>query len=171
MMPKLAGLFPVLRTCLLGALWLGSLARGEDCPPDAAAAGSSMGQWMCGSGGGLNANGSGDTYFLPPKKLSKVKRLDFALELQNQSFIPPEYRYQVSPYFKPAAVLRGCTGSIVTTYDTADANLDGRGQTVVSQRQCSSDGPIRMVSGLGNVVQVLQEDIYFPGGVIHITDE
>jgi hypothetical protein len=95
----------------------------------------------------------------------------------NSSWIPAGYSYQVSPYFKPASVLRECSGSVITTYDTADANLNGRGQTVVSQQnqlesKCGNgtQGPITLYSGLGKSVKVIHEDIFFPGGVIHITD-
>jgi hypothetical protein len=95
----------------------------------------------------------------------------------NSSWIPAGYSYQVSPYYKPASVLRECSGSIVTTYDTTDANLNGRGQTVVSQRNqlessCGNgtQGAITLYSGLGKSVKIIHEDIFFPGGVIHITD-
>jgi hypothetical protein len=96
---------------------------------------------------------------------------------QNMSSFEAEFPYQVSPYFKTAATLRACSGSVVTTYDTKDANLNGRGQTVVSQRNqhgsCCNNGtqqPIRLFSGLGDSVNVIEEDIFFPGGVMHITD-
>jgi len=138
------------------------------CPSDVA--GSKMSPALCGSGTGRNSNGTGSkTAFVPQSNGSKLKRQ--LVENQNLSLVIQEYPYQVSPYFKPAAVLRGCTGSIVTTYDTEDANLNGRGQTVVSQRQsCGSAGPIELFSGLGRSVQVIEEDIYWEDWVIHITD-
>lgn len=150
---------------------LASLGKAQTsaCPSDVGKAGSEMGQALCKSGGGGNANGTG-TAFVPQDAATIMKRQNG--QIQNFSSIIEKYPYQLSPYFKPAAVLRGCTGSIVTTYDTEDANLNGRGQTVVSQRKsCSSTSPIQLFSGLGRSVQVIEEDIYFDGWVIHITDE
>lgn len=139
------------------------------CPSDVSKAGSDMSQSLCNSGGGGNENGTGGTIFVPRQEPTRRRRQD--IQFQNFSLLIQEYPYQVSPYFKPAAVLRACTGSIVTTYDIEDANLNGRGQTVVSQRQsCGSTGPIELFSGLGRSVQVVEEDIFFDGWVIHITD-
>jgi len=137
------------------------------CQNDISKIGNDMSQAICDNGGGGNANGTG-TIFLPDQEPMRRKRQNG--QSQNFSLLIQEYPYQISPYFKPAAVLRACTGSIVTTYDTEDANLNGRGQTVVSQRQsCNSTGPIELFSGLGNSVQVVEEDIFFDGWVIHIT--
>jgi hypothetical protein len=96
---------------------------------------------------------------------------------QNNVTWPPEgYAYMVSPFYKPAAVLRECSGSIVTSFDTIHANLNGRGQTWVSQRNlsepcCTNSTPIRILSGGGSVSTVIQADLYFPGGVLHIVDK
>lgn len=96
---------------------------------------------------------------------------------RNNTTWPREgYSYQVSPYYKPAAVLRECSGSIVTSFDTIHANLEGRGQTWVSQRNyseacCTNSTPIRLISGGGAVSTILQADIPFPGGILHIVDK
>jgi hypothetical protein len=129
-----------------------------------------MANTLCDSGTGGNMNGSDNgTAFVPRSNMMKLKRQ--SAQDQNFSLLIQEYAYQISPYFKPAAVLRACTGSIVTTYDTEDANLNGRGQTVVSQRRsCGAAGPIELYSGLGRSVQVIEEDIFWDGWVIHITD-
>ena len=139
------------------------------CQSDILKVGNDMSQTVCDSGGGGNANGTGGTIFLPNQEPMRRKRQDG--QFQNFSLLIQEYPYQISPYFKPAAVLRACTGSIVTTYDIEDANLNGRGQTVVSQRQsCSSTGPIELFSGLGKSVQIIEEDIFFNGWLVHITN-
>lgn len=86
------------------------------------------------------------------------------------------YSYQVSPYYKPAAVLRECSGSVITSFDTTHANLDGRGQSWVSQRNssepcCTDSTPIRLISGGGAISTILKADIRFPGGILHIVDK
>ncbi|KAE9976365.1 hypothetical protein EG327_008158 [Venturia inaequalis] len=108
----------------------------------------------------------------------KLKReLWDPLLLDNSTWPPPEYTYQVSPYYKLGAVLRECSGSIVTSYDTIHANLNGRGQTFVSQRNASckesgcTNAPIKLASGLGEIVTILKEDIKFSWGVMHIADK
>ena len=149
-------------------------ANGQDgCKEVNQKAGSSMGNWACSGGSGQDSQGGQNTYFVPQSDDGVSKR---AL-LGNNSWIPSEFRYQVSPYLKTAATLRSCSGSVVTTYDTENSNLYGRGQTVVSQRDldyscCNTNltEPIRLFSGLGRSVTVIEEDIFFPGGVIHITD-
>ncbi|TLD29604.1 hypothetical protein E2P81_ATG05898 [Venturia nashicola] len=61
----------------------------------------------------------------------KLKReLWDPLLLDNSTWPQPGFTYQVSPYYKPGAVLRECSGSVVTSYDTIHANLNGRGQTL-----------------------------------------
>ena len=141
------------------------------CETVGQSAGSTMGTWTC-SGGGQNPGGQ-NTYFVPQNDENLSKRSLWT----NNSWIPSEFRYQVSPYLKTAATLRACSGSVVTTYNTADSNLYGRGQSVVSQRYpdhscCDTDSkePIRLFSGFGRSVTIIKEDICFPGGIIHITD-
>jgi hypothetical protein len=130
-------------------------------------------EWGC---SGPSTGGQQVTIYLPANDSSSDGSPTKRDIWDNSSWIPAGFSYQVSPYFKPAAVLRQCSGSVITTYDTKDANLNGRGQTVVSQRaesNCSANGPqdpIMLYSGLGNVVKIIKEDIFFPGGVIHITD-
>jgi hypothetical protein len=109
----------------------------------------------------------------PPGKRSVWDSVEF----NNTVWPPPGFAYQVSPFYKPAAVLRECSGSVITTFDTLRANLDGRGQTVVSQRNlsasCSSSScePIRIISGNDTAgVRILRPDIRFPGGILHIVD-
>jgi hypothetical protein len=98
------------------------------------------------------------------------------VDRNNVTWPRPDYSYQVSPYYKPAAVLRECSGSIVTSFDTTHANLNGRGQTWVSQRNysapcCADNTPIRLFSGGGAVSTIIQADIRFPGGILHIVDK
>ncbi|QDS77288.1 hypothetical protein FKW77_004308 [Venturia effusa] len=98
------------------------------------------------------------------------------IDRNNATWPREEYAYQVSPYYKPAAVLRECSGSVVTSFDTIHANLEGRGQTWVSQRNysepcCTNSTPIRLISGGGAVSIVLEADIPFPGGILHIVDK
>jgi hypothetical protein len=141
----------------------------SSCLSKASQAGSHSDQWDCGNGGGGNTNGTNGTVIVPRSEPTKLKRQN--LPIQNLSLFIQEHPYQASPYYKPAAVLRGCTGSIITTFDTEDANLNGRGQTVVSQRQsCGSTGPIELFSGLGKSVQIVQEDLFIDGWLVHISD-
>lgn len=136
-------------------------------------AGSGMANWFNGVCPDSGQNSGQATYIIPQDDTKASKRSIW----NNNSWIPPEFRYQVSPYLKTAATLRACSGSAVTTYDTENANLYGRGQNFVSQRNpdhscCDTDSkePIRLFSGFGRSVTVIEEDIFFPGGVIHITD-
>ncbi|KAL4917363.1 FAS1 domain-containing protein [Aspergillus aurantiobrunneus] len=86
-----------------------------------------------------------------------------------------QYLYQVSDQLLTAASLRAFAGSIIESLDS-DANLGGRGQAVLSHGQrdtavdaCSNTtAPIRLYSGLGNNVTILEEDIPFDGGILHI---
>ncbi|KAL3477305.1 FAS1 domain-containing protein [Aspergillus californicus] len=85
-----------------------------------------------------------------------------------------QYLYQVSDTLLTAEDLRGSTGSIIETLDT-ETNLGGRGQAVLSHGQrdipaasSNTSFPIQLFSGLGNNVTILQEDIQFDGGIIHI---
>ncbi|KAL4864421.1 hypothetical protein BDV12DRAFT_201115 [Aspergillus spectabilis] len=84
-----------------------------------------------------------------------------------------QYQYQVSNQFLTGASLRGFTGSIIETLDT-DANLGGRGQAVLTHGQRDGDScanasfPIRLYSGLGEEVTILEEDIPWEGGIYHI---
>lgn len=132
-----------------------------------------MATWSQECACGAPSGGSQTVIATPDSSTSKRDIWD----LDNTTWPRPGYTYQVSPYFKPAAVLRECTGSIVTSYDTIHANLNGRGQTFVSQRNNTScvnntcgAAQIRLYSGHGNFVTIIKEDIFFPGGVIHIAD-
>ena len=111
--------------------------------------------------------------------------------------IEAQWRYQLSPDFKDAATLRGFTGSIVSTFESSNALLGGASQSIVSHGQrdasagllstpsnitrrsdpflqsrdvCTSSAPIHLFSGFGNNVTILQENIPFDGGIIHIVD-
>jgi hypothetical protein len=149
----------------------GYLGHADNCPSDAA--GSELAEWCkelaCSSPTPAD-NSTGTTVIAVNKDKTKRSVWD------NSSWIPSDYQYQVSPYYKPAAVLRACSGSVVTTYDTVHANLNGRGQSFVSQRNlsgpcCANSDPIRLFSGRGDNVTIIKEDIFFPGGVIHIADK
>ena len=150
-------------------------ANGQDgCKEVKGKAGSTMSNWVCSGESGQDSQGAKHTYFVPQTDDGPSKRALWS----NNSWIPSEFRYQVSPYLKTATALRSCSGSAVTTYDTENSNLYGsRGQTVISQRDldysyCDTNltEPIRLLSGLGRSVTIIEEDIFFPGGVIHITD-
>ncbi|RDW75373.1 hypothetical protein BP6252_06515 [Coleophoma cylindrospora] len=154
---------------ILVLLVLVSRSRADNPPCPTGLAGSSTSNLGCAIVAGRNENGTGTACVPAPLISGKRKRQN--VDLLNITSFVQEYPYQASPYFKPSAVLRGCTGSVVTTFDTEDANLAGRGQTVVSQRpSCLSTVPIELVSGLGNSVHVIEEDIILDGWLIHITD-
>lgn len=82
-----------------------------------------------------------------------------------------QYLYQVSDQLLTAADLRNSTGSVIESLSTK-ANLGGRGQAVISQGQrgdsYDASSSIGLFSGLGNNVTIVEEDIPFEGGVIHI---
>jgi len=121
----------------------------------------------------------------PPSGLTALQQKLFDLgvapefltiDFTNESSIPKSLLYQFSPYYKPAAVLKSGTGSVVTTLDIFNSNFGTvRGQSVISQRNttggaCPVSDPIKLFSGFGDRATVLKEDIFFDGGVIHITD-
>ncbi|OCL08892.1 FAS1 domain-containing protein [Glonium stellatum] len=102
------------------------------------------------------------------------------LLMARQSIISQPYLYQIAPYLIDAATMRGFTGCIVQTLDNYSVDLDGRPQVVLShgqrdsinasQSSCSgTPSPIHIFSGIGNVT-IAKEDIYFEGGIMHITD-
>ncbi|OJI99440.1 hypothetical protein ASPVEDRAFT_515191 [Aspergillus versicolor CBS 583.65] len=82
-----------------------------------------------------------------------------------------QYLYQVSDQLLTAADLRNSTGSVIESLST-NANLGGRGQAVISQGQrgdsYDADSSIGLFSGLGNNVTIVEQDIPFNGGIIHI---
>lgn len=141
-----------------------------------------------GSGSTVDQN-SQDTACYPPPAASsdgitmvaeeqgnKKRQVWDPIDRDNATWPREGFAYQVSPYYKPARVLRGCSGSIVTSFDTTHANLEGRGQTWLSQRNyseacCTDSTPIRLISGGGAVSIVLKADIRFPGGILHIVDK
>ncbi|KAL4797758.1 FAS1 domain-containing protein [Aspergillus venezuelensis] len=87
-----------------------------------------------------------------------------------------QYLYQVTDQYLTAADLRASTGVVVESLDTS-ANLGGRGQAVLShgrrenssiEANVTSTPPVRLYSGLGDNVTIVQEDIPFDGGILHI---
>jgi len=123
-----------------------------------------------------STTGDGKTVLGTQKTASGKRAVLDPVDRNNVTWPAEGYSYQVSPYFKPAAVLRECSGSVVTSFDTIHANLNGRGQTWVSQRNystpcCTNSTPIRLFSGGGAISTVIQADIFFPGGVLHIVDK
>ncbi|KAL4733159.1 FAS1 domain-containing protein [Aspergillus similis] len=114
-----------------------------------------------------NTRGGG-TAFVP---LDDTFRM---LALRRAGYSTGQYLYQVSNQLLTAEILRGFTGSIVETLDT-EANLGGGGQTVLTRGQrgvenaCSNTtAPIQLISGLGNTVTIVEEDIPFDGGILHV---
>ncbi|KAL4935556.1 FAS1 domain-containing protein [Aspergillus oleicola] len=101
----------------------------------------------------------------------------FPARLVRQDGIDVEqYLYQVTDQYLTAADLRASMGVVVETLDT-DANLGGRGQAVLSHGRrenasievnVTSTAPVRLYSGLGDNVTIVQEDIPFDGGILHI---
>jgi hypothetical protein len=96
------------------------------------------------------------------------------LALRQAGYSTGQYLYQVSNQLLTAEILRGYTGSIIETLDT-EANLGGGGQTVLTRGQrgvenaCSNTtAPIQLISGLGNAVTIVEEDIPFDGGILHV---
>ncbi|KAJ0419914.1 FAS1 domain-containing protein [Aspergillus carlsbadensis] len=84
-----------------------------------------------------------------------------------------QYLYQASDQLLTAADLRGFTGSVIGTLGS-ESTLGGRGQAILSQGQraaagaCNGTAPIELFSGLGNSITILEEDIEFEGGILHI---
>jgi hypothetical protein len=84
-----------------------------------------------------------------------------------------QFLYQASDQRLTAADLRGFTGSVIGTLGS-ESTLGGRGQAILSQGQrasggaCNGTAPIELFSGLGNGITILEEDIEFEGGIIHI---
>jgi hypothetical protein len=84
-----------------------------------------------------------------------------------------QFLYQASDQRLTAADLRGFTGSVIGTLGS-ESTLGGRGQAILSHGQrhsagaCNSTAPINLYSGLGNSVTILEEDIEFEGGILHI---
>ncbi|KAL5340001.1 hypothetical protein BJX70DRAFT_397240 [Aspergillus crustosus] len=84
-----------------------------------------------------------------------------------------QYQYQSSDQLLTAATLRAYTGSIVQPLNIY-ADLGGPGQVVLTRGQRDGDtcggspGPIRLYSGLGNEATIVEEDIPFDGGILHI---
>ncbi|KAL4931799.1 fasciclin domain-containing protein [Aspergillus undulatus] len=135
-----------------------------------------------GSGGGRFAAAIADT--VPPNP--RVRRTAFVPTdesfperlVRQDGYGVQQYLYQVTDQYLTAADLRASTGSVMETLDT-DANLSGRGQAVLShgrreqsdvdiETNFTSAPPVRLYSGLGNTVTILQEDIPYDGGILHI---
>jgi len=128
-------------------------------------------------GGGEFANGTG-TWFVPPDpNFTKRDPDSIVALLVRQAASNHNYLYQWSPYIIYAAQMRAYTGAIIPTHYTADAILDGRAQSVLSHGErdvnggCNSTAPIHLFSGRGNNVTILQEDIPFQGGLIHLVSD
>ncbi|CEL08705.1 hypothetical protein ASPCAL11850 [Aspergillus calidoustus] len=106
------------------------------------------------------------TVFAPPDD-------SFRHRLIRQADVTAQYLYQGSDQLLTAADLRGFTGSLIGTLGS-ESTLGGRGQAVLSQGQrasggaCNGTSPIELFSGLGNSITILEEDIEFEGGILHI---
>ncbi|KAL3430683.1 FAS1 domain-containing protein [Aspergillus tetrazonus] len=128
-----------------------------------------VGRWAGGIDNALPPNTEGGrTAFVP---LDDTFRM---LALRQAGYSTGQYLYQVSNQLLTAESLRGYTGSIIETLDT-EANLGGGGQTVLTRGQrgvenaCSNTtAPIKLISGLGNAVTIVEEDIPFDGGILHV---
>ena len=140
-----------------------------------------------GAGGGPNSGG-GKTAWVPADG-SAPPSFQKALHLMARQGSPSnQYLYQMSPNLVDSTAMRSLTGSIVQTFDTQDANLDGRPQVFLSHGErdslastgnysqslrrrslCTTTSPIHLFSGMGNNVTILKADIPFNGGIMHIT--
>ncbi|KAL2846190.1 FAS1 domain-containing protein [Aspergillus pseudoustus] len=102
-----------------------------------------------------------------------VRDDSFRTRFKRQADDNAQFLYQVSDQLVTAADLRGFTGSIIGTLGS-EPGLDGRGQVVLSQGQrassgaCNGTAAIELFSGLGNSITILEEDIEFDGGILHI---
>ncbi|KAH0556188.1 hypothetical protein GP486_005883 [Trichoglossum hirsutum] len=124
------------------------------------------------SGNECNSSNKARTVFAPHDDGTNNKRAQtLALLLSRQNALSSKSLYQLSPELKTAAILRGRTGGIVETLDIVDANIGGRAQSVLSHGNSTCNvppAPIQLFSGLGNSVTIIEEDIPFAGGIIHI---
>lgn len=133
--------------------------------PDAASS-HGAGRWGAVISRQLSANARGGRTAFVPADDSFPARLARQTEDEIQ-----QYLYQVSDQLFTAADLRNSTGSVIESLN-ANANLGGRGQAVISpgRRGDSYDASssIGLFSGLGNNVTIVEENIPFDGGIIHI---
>ncbi len=131
-----------------------------------AASSHGAGRWGAVIGRQLSINARGGRTAFVPVDDSFPARLARQTENETQ-----QYLYQISDQFFTAADLRNSTGSVIESLNT-NGNLGGRGQAVISHGQRGdSDGttaPIGLFSGLGDNVTVVEENIPFDGGIIHI---
>lgn len=144
----------------------------------------------CGAGGGDEAKGTGRTLFIPqdnspPPAVAKHRRMG------RQDSLDAYYTYHQAPGIIDSTQLSSMSGAIVNTFYVEDAILDGNPQVVLSQGErdsifsnaqltprglnaralCNtSTSPIHLYTGLGNNVTIVQADIPYDGGIIHITD-
>ncbi|KAF2494955.1 FAS1 domain-containing protein [Lophium mytilinum] len=158
--------------------------------PDAAA-NHGAGQWgdkfNQGAGGGENSGGA-QTAWIPTDGSTPPDEAVAKFLMARQAGLSSQYLYQLSPNLVDSAALRGFTGSLVPTLDTQDANLGGSAQVFLSHGErdtlstttrrslherslcTNATAPIHLFSGLGNSVTILQADIPFDGGILHVTD-
>lgn len=131
-----------------------------------AASSHGAGRWGAVIGRQLSINARGGRTAFVPVDDSFPARLARQTENETQ-----QYLYQISDQFFTAADLRNSTGSVIESLNT-NGNLGGRGQAVISHgKRDDSDGttaPIGLFSGLGDNVTVVEENIPFDGGIIHI---
>ncbi|OCL05411.1 FAS1 domain-containing protein [Glonium stellatum] len=136
-----------------------------------------------GAGGGpgpsthSGSSTSSSTLFAPtdPAGPTRLKAL-----LARQNLLSSQDLYQISPYLIDAAAMRDLTGSTIQTLDNSSTLLNGRSQVVLSHGQrdsanasqalCGAPSPIHLFSGGGDNVTIIKEDVYFDGGVLHVTD-
>ena len=107
----------------------------------------------------------------PPEKIRRMLEL---VGRQVVSFDDEFFSYHIFNELLPAATLSGGFGKIMISNNTV-ANLNGCGQVVISHAQPSGSSPcpggkIKLFSGLGEVVEIIKQDIPFDYGLIHILD-
>jgi hypothetical protein len=126
-----------------------------------------------GAGGGPNPTGV-KTHFAPRDDTTGSRKLAL---LARQQSLGTKYLYQMSPDQKDSATLKAFAGSIVSTYEMQN----GRAQSIITHgirddlaaglSLCnSSNTPVQLFSGMGSNITILQADIPYQGGIIHITD-